>query len=51
MNNPTVWWGWQNRDSSEALSVHMQQHTGVPPIIMQQAQPAFMHPMMQSQHA
>jgi hypothetical protein len=29
----------------------MQQQTGVPPIIMQQAQPAFMQPMMQSQHA
>jgi hypothetical protein len=30
---------------------HMQQHTGVPPIIRQQAQPAFMQPMMHSQHA
>jgi hypothetical protein len=29
----------------------MQQQTGVPPIIMQHAQPAFMHPMTQSQHA
>lgn len=29
----------------------MQQHTGVPPIIMQQQHPAFMQPMMQSQHA
>lgn len=29
----------------------MQQQIGVPPIIMQQAQPAFMQPMMQSQHA
>jgi hypothetical protein len=29
----------------------MQQQMGVPPIIMQQAHPAFMHPMRQSQHA
>jgi hypothetical protein len=29
---------------------HIQQQTGVPPIIMQQAQPVFMQPMMQSQH-
>jgi hypothetical protein len=29
----------------------MQQHTGVPPIITQQAQPAFMQFMTQSQHA
>ncbi|QJX00750.1 hypothetical protein FTUN_8382 [Frigoriglobus tundricola] len=29
----------------------MQQQTGVPPIIMQQVQPAFMQPVMQSQHA
>jgi hypothetical protein len=29
----------------------MQQQTGVPPIIMQHAQPAFMQPMTQSQHA
>jgi hypothetical protein len=29
----------------------MQQQIGVPPIITQQAQPAFMQPMMQSQHA
>lgn len=29
----------------------MQQQTGVPPIITQQQQPAFMQPMMQSQHA
>ena len=29
----------------------MQQHTGVPPIIIVQAQPDFMHVIMQSQHA
>jgi hypothetical protein len=29
----------------------MQQHTGVPPIIMQQVQPPFMQAVMQSQHA
>jgi hypothetical protein len=29
----------------------MQQQTGVPPIITQQQHPAFMQPMMQSQHA
>ncbi|QJW97179.1 hypothetical protein FTUN_4744 [Frigoriglobus tundricola] len=34
-----------------AFAQHMQQQTGVPPIIMQQVQPAFMQPMMQSQHA
>jgi hypothetical protein len=33
------------------MAQHMQQHTGVPPIITQQAQPAFMQPMTQSQHA
>ena len=40
-----------NRTGSLELVQHMQQQTGVPPIIMQQAHPAFMQPIRQSQHA
>lgn len=38
-------------DAAVGPSQHTQQAIGVPPIIKQQQHPAFMHPMMQSQHA